>query len=395
MSGAHALLGGSNAHRWLVCTPSARLEAKFSDHSGESAKEGTFAHELADLYLSERQGSPVTLKAARLKAGSTEYGNFYSQDMEENVEAYVDLLDAKYQQALKADKNAVLLHEEKLDFSSWVPHGFGRGDAIIIADGVMEVIDFKYGATVSVTAKNNPQMRLYALGAYNAYGWLYDIDCVQMTIFQPRNGGEKTETITTKELLSWGETIKPIAAQAYKGDGELSPGDHCRFCQAAPRCRALKEHNLRLAADYDVDADPRLLSDKEIADVLSRIETLTAWANKVKAYAQEEAVDNGRVFPGYKLVAGRSVRKIGDAAKAETLLEEAGYKKADILKTELLTISKLERLVGKKKLAELLNEVIVKPPGKPTLVPDSDPRPAFNSAANDFDVIPDDVVIPF
>lgn len=395
MSGAHALLGGSNAHRWLVCTPSARLEAKFSDHSGGSAKEGTFAHELADLYLSERQGSPVALKATRLKAGSTEYGNFYSQDMEENVEAYVDLLDAKYQQALKADKNAVLLHEEKLDFSSWVPHGFGRGDAIIIADGVMEVIDFKYGATVSVTAKNNPQMRLYALGAYNAYGWLYDIDCVQMTIFQPRNGGEKAETITTKELLSWGKTIKPIAAQAYKGDGELSPGDHCRFCRAAPRCRALKEHNLQLAADYDVSADPRLLSDKEVADVLSRIETLTAWANKVKAYAQEEAVDNGRVFPGYKLVAGRSVRKIGDAAKAETLLEAAGYKKADILKTELLTISKLEKLVGKKKLAELLNEVIVKPPGKPTLVPDSDPRPAFNSAANDFDVITDDVVIPF
>lgn len=386
---AHALLGGSNAHRWLVCTPSAQLEAKFPDRSGESAKEGTFAHELADLYLSRRQGLPVNPRISRLKAGTTEYGDFYSQDMEENVEAYVDLLDAKYQQALKADKNAILLHEEKLDFSSWVPYGFGRGDAIIIADGVMEVIDFKYGATVSVAAKNNPQMRLYALGAYNTYGWLYDIDCVQMTIFQPRNGGEKTETITTKELLSWGETIKPIATQAYKGEGEPSPGDHCRFCRASPRCRALKEHNLQLAADYDVDADPRLLSDKEVADVLSRIEMLTAWANKVKAYAQDEAVDNGRVFPGYKLVAGRSVRKIEDAAKAEALLEEAGYKKADILKTELLTISKLEKLVGKKKLAKLLDDVIVKPPGKPTLVPDSDPRPVFNSAANEFDVIPD------
>lgn len=386
---AHALLGGSNAHRWLVCTPSAQLEAKFPDRSGESAKEGTFAHELADLYLSRRQGLPVNPRISRLKAGTTEYGDFYSLDMEENVEAYVDLLDAKYQQALKADKNAILLHEEKLDFSSWVPYGFGRGDAIIIADGVMEVIDFKYGATVSVEAKNNPQMRLYALGAYNTYGWLYDIDCVQMTIFQPRNGGEKSETITTKELLSWGETIKPIATQAYKGEGEPSPGDHCRFCRASPRCRALKEHNLQLAADYDVDADPRLLSDKEVADVLSRIEMLTAWANKVKAYAQEEAVDNGRVFPGYKLVAGRSVRKIEDAAKAEALLEEAGYKKADILKTELLTISKLEKLVGKKKLAKLLDDVIVKPPGKPTLVPDSDPRPVFNSAANEFDVIPD------
>lgn len=386
---AHALLGGSNAHRWLVCTPSAQLEAKFPDRSGESAKEGTFAHELADLYLSRRQGLPVNPRIRRLKAGTTEYGDFYSPDMEENVEAYVDLLDAKYQQALKADKNAILLHEEKLDFSSWVPYGFGRGDAIIIADGVMEVIDFKYGATVSVEAKDNPQMRLYALGAYNAYGWLYDIDCVQMTIFQPRNGGEKSETITTKELLSWGETIKPIATQAYKGEGEPSPGDHCRFCRASPRCRALKEHNLQLAADYDVDADPRLLSDKEVADVLSRIEMLTAWANKVKAYAQEEAVDNGRVFPGYKLVAGRSVRKIEDAAKAEALLEEAGYKKADILKTELLTISKLEKLVGKKKLAKLLDDVIVKPPGKPTLVPDSDPRPVFNSAANEFDVIPD------
>lgn len=386
---AHALLGGSNAHRWLVCTPSAQLEAKFPDRSGESAKEGTFAHELADLYLSRRQGLPVNPRISRLKAGTTEYGDFYSPDMEENVEAYVDLLDAKYQQALKADKNAILLHEEKLDFSSWVPYGFGHGDAIIIADGVMEVIDFKYGATVSVEAKNNPQMRLYALGAYNTYGWLYDIDCVQMTIFQPRNGGEKSETITTKELLSWGETIKPIATQAYKGEGELSPGDPCRFCRASPRCRALKEHNLQLAADYDVDADPRLLSDKELADVLSRIEMLTAWANKVKAYAQEEAVDNGRVFPGYKLVAGRSVRKIEDAAKAEVLLEEAGYKKADILRTELLTISKLEKLVGKKKLTKLLDDVIVKPPGKPTLVPDSDPRPVFNFAANDFDVIPD------
>lgn len=386
---AHALLGGSNAHRWLVCTPSAQLEAKFPDRSGESAKEGTFAHELADLYLSERQGLPVNPRIRRLKAGTTEYGDFYSPDMEENVEAYVDLLDAKYQQALKADKNAILLHEEKLDFSSWVPYGFGRGDAIIIADGVMEIIDFKYGATVSVEAKNNPQMRLYALGAYNTYGWLYDINCVQMTIFQPRNGGEKTETITTKDLLSWGETIKPIATQAYKGEGEPSPGDHCRFCRASPRCKALKEHNLQLAADYGVDADPRLLSDKEVADVLSRIEMLTAWANKVKAYAQEEAVDNGRVFPGYKLVEGRSVRKIEDAAKAEALLEEAGYKKADILKTELLTISKLEKLVGKKKLAKLLDAVIVKPPGKPTLVPDSDPRPVFNSAANEFDVIPD------
>lgn len=387
----HALLSPSSAHRWLVCTPSARLEARYPDSAGESAKEGTFAHKLAELalqrYLKTIGDMKYQQEVKALKSGNTKLGDYYTRDMDDYVGEYVDLVIQKYEDAKEKDPEAALLLEQFLDFSDWVPEGFGRGDAIVIADGMLEIIDLKYGRNTPVTAINNPQIRLYALGAYNTFGAIYDIDTICMTIMQPRNGGESSEVLSVKGLLDWALSIKPIAEQAYDGKGPLKPGPHCQFCRAAVRCKALTAYQLEMTKYEFKDADQ--LTDTEVADVLSRADNLVTWANKVKSYALTQAIDNNVHWPGWKLVEGRSVRKISEPEQAALVLTtQYGHSEEDVYKPrELKTITQLEKAIGKKTLANELAGLLIKPPGKPTLVPESDKRPEWNSAQNDFEAM--------
>ena len=388
MGRSHTTLSPSNSHRWLVCTPSAILEREFPDSRSESAEEGTVAHDLAEVELSRFLGRKTERQCDRERATikrrkNADGGTYWGASMGEYVDEYVSIVTEKFMDAQERDPAATLLLERQLDLTEWVPGGSGYCDAVIVANGTMEVIDFKYGQKVRVDAEDNPQLRLYALGAYASLSWLYDISHAVMTIVQPRNGGVSSEKLRIGELLTWGDSIKPVAKLAAAGEGETVAGEHCTFCRVAPRCKRLAEYHQEIARHRF--ANPDLLSDEDIADILGRLDDLTGWANKVKEYALSEARDRKKKWPGWKLVEGKSNRKLTDEGEAMRLLEEAGYTEAQYLKPkEIQGFTNLEKLVGRKKLAELLKSVIVKPPGKPTLAPEDDPRPEFNSAKEAF-----------
>lgn len=376
----HAILSASGADRWLNCTPSARLEQQFPEEKSKYADEGSFAHKLAELHLEYHLGH---IKKAVYEKGLQimKQDAFYSQEMEDYVQTYVDAAIEKINAARARTKDAVILLEQKIDFSPWVQEGFGTGDLIIIADKVLEIIDFKYGKGVPVSAEENSQMRLYGLGALNQFDMLYDIEKIAMTIIQPRLDNISTEELKADELLTWGdEYVKPRAELAFKGEGEFVTGDHCRFCRAKATCRARTEANLELAR-YDFQ-DPPLLSHDEIADILFKAEELKAWVADVQAYALDQAENHGVKFPGWKLVEGRSNRKYLDEEAAAKVLIGAGYEEDKIYVKSLLGITAMEKFVGKKKFAELLKDLVIKPPGKPTLVPESDKRPEIGSTAS-------------
>ncbi len=379
---AHAVLSASASKRWLSCPPSARFERKFPDKAGEVAREGTLAHALAEAqirrYLDEITETEETqcIKAIRDDA-------LYAPEMDEYVSEYVDLCIEKINAA-----QGLALVEERLDFSRWVKHGFGTGDMVILGDGVLEIVDLKYGKGVPVPAEGNPQMQLYALGAIEQYGCIYDFDHVRMSIFQPRNGGLSTHLISVDDLLAWGEEIKPIAELAYAGKGEFRAGEHCRFCKAAAQCKTLSEYNMEIAKLEFQDAD--LLTDEEVSLVLSRVDGLVRYAEKIKAFALNEAL-KGHKWPGYKVVEGRSNRRITDEVKASKLLRKAGYGDDVIYKPlKMQGITELEKALTKKKFTTLLGSVVEKPPGKPTLVPEEDERPEYDSAKNEFEVMEED-----
>lgn len=366
---AHALLGPSGAARWMTCTPSARLEENEPDKTSEYAEEGTAAHRLAELYMLDDQEGIEEFKANN---------SYYCGEMEEAVQDYLDIVNERYQAAKKTAPDAILMPEQRLEFTDWVPEGFGTGDAIIIAGNTIEVIDLKYGKGVPVEAEGNPQLKIYGLGAYATYNYLYDLDTVRMTIVQPRLGSVTTAEISTAELLAWAETeVKPAAVKAWAGEGEQVTGDHCRFCRVKPKCRALRDKNLELAK-YEFSM-PYTLDNAELAEVLDQIDDLANWAKAVKEYALAKA-EAGEKFPGYKLVEGRSNRIISDEKKALKALKDLGYKQAVLYKPrEILGITALEKLVGKAKLAETLGDILIKPAGKPTLVKESDKRPEINT----------------
>ena len=370
---AHALLGASSAHRWLACPPSARIEATKPNTTSEAAEEGTLAHELVELKLKRFLAGRKTGKATQ-KIKSHE---LYKPVMEEYTDEYVSYVLELYAQVQVECPDALLISERRVDFSDVVPGGFGTTDTIIIADSVMHVIDFKYGKGVLVEAYGNPQLRLYGWGAYREFGILYDIEKVVIHIVQPRLDHEDSEELTIETLEAWAKVhVAPLANLAIKGEGEFCAGEHCRFCRAQATCRAYADHVMSLTAHQF--ADPVELSDEEIAEILPKVDELVRWAKKIKDFAQDEAVNHDHFIPGYKLVEGRSNRAIKDPDKAWELLENAGYATNDISK--LVGLSELESVVGKKELSELLGDLIVKPAGKPVLVPESDKRPAINSA---------------
>lgn len=377
MAKKHALLGASSSARWLICTPSARLEAMFPDEQSPYAAEGTIAHDLAESILRHKLEGK---KAPKL--------DDYSTEMVEAVNRYVDICEEKVNEARARSSDAEAMIEARLDFSRWVPEGFGTGDMVIVADGILEVIDLKYGKGVPVSAIENTQMRLYALGAYDVNEFLYDVKSVRMTIVQPRLDSVSTDELPLEELLDWGEDIKPIAQRAWNGLGECTPCDYCNFCKARHTCRALAD--TCLTAFYkDGGKLNQLLTDSEVSDILAMKDLITKWIKGVYDFAYEKALSGEKQWPGYKLVEGTSRRTITDPEAAAKTLLDNGYKEKDIFKPrELEGITNLQKVLGKKGVTEYLEAYIDKPEGKPTLVPESDKRPAINTVetmANEFD----------
>ena len=372
----HAVLSASGAHRWLNCLPSARLELEFVNNESSAAAEGTAAHALCEHKLK---------KALRMRS-KRPVSVYNSDEMEEHSDAYVEFVMEQLELAKQSCTDPLILIEQRLDFSCYVPQGFGTGDCIIIADKKLHIIDFKYGMGVLVDAVDNPQMKLYALGALEIYDSLYDIEEVSMTIFQPRRENVSTWTIRVEDLKAWAEKeLKPKAKKAYDGEGEYLPGEWCTFCRAAVKCRARAEEKLKLAqSEFKL---PPLLTDSEIEEVLSKLSDLTKWANEIIAYATDAAVNHGKEWHGFKVVEGRSVRKYKDEDAVAEVAKANGYK--DIFRQSLITLTEMERLMGKSKFEKILGDLIYKPPGKPTLVPLSDKRPAMNvsNAKNEFNEI--------
>ena len=334
--------------------------------------EGTRAHALAEKRLLHFLETGALYKR-RLKDVDAE--------MWEATGRYVDVCIEKIKEAQHVSPDADVFVEKRLDYSRWVPDGFGTGDMVIYSDDCIEVVDLKYGKGVPVSAMGNTQMRLYALGALDAYGYLYDADKVRMTIVQPRLDSISTDEISTQELLTWAQdTVVPAARLAYQGEGEKKAGAHCRFCKCRARCRTLAEYELQGVKEDLAASD---LTEAEIADIIQRASSIKKWLTDIEEYALQAAKD-GKVWPGLKMVAGRSIRKIADPERAAAILES--HHITDIYKPqELKTLTALDKLVGAKKLAELLGDVIIKPDGKPTLVPESDKRPAIVPDTEAFD----------
>ncbi|KZL92829.1 DUF2800 domain-containing protein [Clostridium magnum] len=372
----HAVLSASGSHRWLHCLPSARLELEFENKESNAAAEGTAAHALCEHKLR---------KALHMRS-KRPVSDYNTDEMEEHSDAYVQFIMEQLEAAKQSCKDPLVLIEQRLDFSCYVPQGFGTGDCIIIADKKLHIIDFKYGMGVLVDVVENPQMKLYSLGALEIYDSLYDIEEVSMTIFQPRRENVSTWTISVDELNDWAENeLKPKAQKAYDGDGEYLPGEWCTFCRAAVKCRARAEEKLKLAeSEFKM---PPLLTDYEIEGVLSKLSDLTKWANEIIAYATDATINHGKEWHGFKVVEGRSVRKYKDEDAVAEAAKANGYK--DIFRQSLITLTEMQKLMGKTKFQEILGGLIYKPSGKPTLVPTSDKRLAMNvsNVYNEFNEI--------
>lgn len=370
---AHAILSASASSRWLHCTPSARLERKFPDASSPYALEGSRAHERAEYFLNRF-----------LKTGDSNVLIREDVEMNDAVQAYVNICVEKINEARTASPDAQIKVEQRLNFSRWVPEGFGTGDTVMVSDKYFEIVDLKYGKGVPVSAINNSQMRLYALGMYEAFGYLYGADEVRMTIVQPRLDSVSTETISVDDLLTWGEEVKKKAKIAFAGKGDFCAGNHCRFCKARNTCRAHAEYELKNVKE---DLQTAELEDFEISDILLRAKGIKTWLDGLESYALRKALD-GYDWPGMKLVEGRSNRKITDDVIAANNLMNAGFGAEEIYKPQALrSITDLEKLCGKKMFSELMSGVIEKPPGKPTLVSADDKRQAIElqNVKNDFD----------
>lgn len=365
----HALLSASSAHRWLNCPPSAVAAEKYEDTGSEFAAEGTLAHEAAELVARERlAGRKPDLVNYEGWAEGTD------REMVEHAHAYADYI----QERIK-DDNAVVLLEQRVDFSTWVPDGFGTCDCIIIQGDTLTIIDYKYGVGVPVSAVDNPQMRLYALGALSDFGFAYDVEKVETHIFQPRINNISDDQLTAAELLAWGEkVVKPIAEKAAKGKGRYMAGEHCKFCPHAGRCRTLTKTCTEYVETHSLRVAVPVLAPHEVAEVLAMEPLVALWLKRVKAQALNTMLDGGEI-PGYKVVAGRQGnRKWSDELQVAEVLKGAGYSQEDYTETKLLGPAAIDKLVGKKKATELLGGLIRRDEGQPTIAVETDKRPAYD-----------------
>lgn len=373
----HAKLSASGAKKWLNCPLSVKLESKIPNESSTYAEEGTKAHELSELKLRRKLnliGNKVyadELSKLSFDCEMDKYTDYYCNEVIRIVHKY----DLNY---------SMVKLEERVDFSYWVPEGFGTSDVIVISNNVLEIIDLKYGKGVKVSADNNPQLMLYALGTLNDYGYLYDVKRVKLTIIQPRLDNISSFEVSIKDLYKWGSEIKPKALKAFKGEGECIVGKHCDegFCRAKPICKAYADERLKLAK-FEFK-HPQELSNDDIADILEKVDGLVKWGKTVKDYALSQALQ-GVEFKGFKVVEGKSNRifKI-EEQEIIKILQNGGFKVEDVCETSLKSLSTLEKLLGKEDFKSILGDYVIKPAGKPTLVSIDDVRPIFNNSVNDF-----------
>ena len=367
MPETHALLSPSSSERWISCPPSVRMSEGIEEKLSEYAAEGTAAHSLCEYKLHELLGYE--------QLDIRENLDYYNKEMEDCTEEYRNYINELL--AEHGGRKPLMFVEQRVDFSRFVKEGFGTSDCIIIDNDTIFVIDFKYGTGVKVDALNNTQMMIYAIGALEMFDGIFDISHVVMTIFQPRLNNISTFEMTKDDLYHWALAIlKPAADMAYQGAGDFKCGNHCRFCKAKANCRARAEYNLKLA-QYDFKM-PDTLEDIEIESLLGKMDMLIDWAEDIKTYALDQAVQ-GKKWRGYKIVEGRSNRKYTDEKAVADKVTKAGY---DPYEKKVLGITAMSKLLGKKKFEELLSGLIEKPQGKPTLVPESDARPEMNIAAN-------------
>ena len=371
MATKHALLSASSSDRWIHCPPSARLSETYEDKGSDYAAEGTDAHSLCEYKLKTALGMEAD--------DPTENLSWFNQEMDDCASGYAAYVLEQVEAAKETCSDPVVLIEQRVDFSRWVEEGFGTADCIIIADGTLQVIDFKYGLGVLVSATENPQMMCYALGALELFDGIYDIDTVRMTIYQPRRDNLSTYELSKDDLHTWADDVlKPAAELAFAGDGNFLCGEWCGFCKAKNACRARADANLELAK-YDFKLPP-LLTDEDVEDILSKIDDLVSWASDIKEYALAQAI-SGKQWSGFKLVEGRSNRRYVNDAAVAAAVTEAGF---DPYEQKLLGITAMQKMLGKARFDEVLSGLIEKPQGKPTLVPESDKRPAMNTAITDF-----------
>jgi len=367
----HALLSASSSERWLRCPPSARLCESYDDKGSNYAAEGTDAHELCEYKLRQALGMEAK--------DPTENLTWFNEEMADCASGYAAYIIEQVEAAKQNCADTVVLIEQRVDFSRWVESGFGTADCIIIADGTLQICDYKHGLGVLVSADKNPQMQCYALGALELFDGIYDIDTVLMTIYQPRRSNISTYELSKDELYRWAdEVLKPTADLAFAGDGNFLCGEWCGFCKAKHDCRARADANLELAR-YDFKLPP-LLTDEEVEEILTRVDDLVAWATDIKEYALQQAI-SGKEWNGWKLVEGRSNRKYTNETAVANTVSSAGFDPYD---HKVLGVTAMQKLLGKSRFDELLAAYIEKPQGKPTLVPESDKRPVMNTAKNDF-----------
>ncbi len=369
--GKHAFLSASSSHRWLNCPPSARLSESYADKSSSYAVEGTDAHTFCEYKLQLALGRPAS--------DPTENLTFFNAETEDCANGYVAYILELVESAKQTCSHPLVLIEQRLDFSRYVEGGFGTGDCVVIADGMLYIIDYKHGKGVRVEVEGNPQLMLYALGALEMFDGVYDIDTVSMEVYQPRLENIGTHTVFKESIYQWAEEVlKPAAVLAYAGEGEFNCGDWCQFCRVKHDCRARAEHNMELARhDFKL---PPLLEDDEVEAILEKVDGLVSWANDIKAYALQTAL-NGKKWSGWKLVSGRSNRRYTDDVAVAKVVSTAGY---DPYERSVLSITAMEKVLGKTRFTELLGGLIEKPPGKPALVPATDKRKEITAAANDF-----------
>ena len=376
MPDQHAVLSPSSAARWINCPGSVRLSQQLPPAPSSSyADEGTLAHRVAELKLRvrSREIEPEEYATELTACLASEY---WCGELDEATDYYADTVFERWG---IGGNDAELLIEQRFSLDKWAPGSFGTSDAVVIGNGALEVIDLKYGKGVKVSAVENPQLRLYALGAADLFEDLYDFKRVRMTIVQPRLDHVSVDMMTLRDLRDWGKNIvQPAAYNASNGAGETAAGEWCRWCPAKAVCRTRADENLKLA-QYDFK-EPELLEPEEIGEILKQAEELQKWTADVQAYALQQALD-GEHFDGWKLVEGRSVRKYADDLKVAETLQAAGFPEAALYERKLYGITAMEKIVGKKKLTEILGDLIIKPAGKPVLVPDSDKREAINTAA--------------
>lgn len=389
---AHAKLSASGAHRWMACPPSVALEENYPDSGSVFAAEGTLAHEVAELKLRAYAIEPMSKAAFNSRYKELKKHELWQSEMDEHTERYLDYIKGVI---LSYSVQPFVAAEKKVDFSKYVPGGFGTADCLVLAGNVLHVIDFKYGKGVEVSAVDNPQMMLYALGALNAYALLYKFDIVKMAIVQPRINNISEFELTADELISWGENVvAPKAKLAADGLGEYCPGEHCRFCRAKAECKARAEKCMELlpaAQQWDADTKKAvtkvagLYEMSELSEYLKAGKLLKAWYEDIQEHALSLCL-NGNVVPGFKAVEGRGSRAFTDQDAAFGKLMENGVDKAMLYEYVPLTLAQAEKVVGKKRFGELMADFIMTRPGKPTLVPESDRRKAITNAVTAADV---------